>query len=81
MIRAVIGRVMRDGDPKAFSAVAPYVFGPAPKELTLKGDSENPVQVRQSGSSVDHVAEVLRVLADAGLFQAGTSDASDASDN
>lgn len=31
-----------EGNAKAFAALAPYVMGAAPKEVTVKGDTDHP---------------------------------------
>lgn len=32
-----------EGNSKAFTALAPYVMGAAPKEVTVKGDADHPM--------------------------------------
>jgi hypothetical protein len=34
---------IKDGNAKAFTALAPYVMGAAPKEVTIKGDADHPM--------------------------------------
>jgi hypothetical protein len=34
---------IKEGNAKAFSALAPYVMGAPPKEVTVKGDADHPM--------------------------------------
>lgn len=36
-------QTIKEGNSKAFSALAPYVMGAPPKEVTVKGDADHPM--------------------------------------
>lgn len=71
-------RDLRAGDKDARKTALAYVFGAAPKEVTLIGDPEQPVGVKQVGSDPDGIAAILAVLAEAGVIPPGPSEDGDA---
>ncbi len=76
-VRLIAGSIKADmaiGNTDARKLALAYIIGAAPKEVTVLGDSEAPVEVKQVGGSDDHIADVLRVLAEAGVLSPRTAD-------